>query len=164
MARSIRTRVNGRWKFVRHPTVRVGDNDSKIIAGWTKVAGEWRQFWPPHFPAAVVVIGAGGGTGGNGQLAGYTGNPGHQVTGVMGIGVDQTLTISIGSRGYDGGSGGGSVGGQGGIGDFGSSGGSGASANSQGSGGGGGAASVIAVNGQIIVVAAGGAGGGGGNA
>ena len=100
---------------MRRPSVMVDGVDTKILAGWTKIAGVWRQFWPPQLPAAVVAIGAGGGKGGDDRIGGYRGNPGHQITTYIPIGTDQEIEVGIGGRGGDGYSGTGTGAGEPGI-------------------------------------------------
>ena len=95
MARAIYTQIRGRWYPVRFPSVQVQSVSKKITGGWTRVAGVWRQFWPPAFPATITMIGAGGGTGGSAQLPGYTGNPGHQINGGLGLSVADSVTVYI---------------------------------------------------------------------
>lgn len=165
MARGVFIAKDGRLRPWRRPSVIVNGADTKILAGWTKIDGEWRQFWPPQVPAGIVVIGAGGGNGGNDRLTGYSGQSGHKITGIIPLGADQIIDIGIGGRGGDGYTGTGIGAGLPGFGSANTGGGVGGNPGASGysgGGGGGGGASYISIDGVNIVVAAGGAGGGGG--
>lgn len=165
MSRGVFISKGGRLRPWRRPSVIVNGVDTKILAGWVKVNDVWRQFWPPQVPASIVVIGAGGGNGGNDRMAGYSGRSGHKITGIIPLGADQSIEIGIGGRGGDGYSGTGNGAGLPGFGGPVTGGGAGGNAGPSGwsgGGGGGGGASYINVDGVNIVVAAGGGGGGGG--
>jgi len=165
MARGVFIAIGGRLRPWRRPSVIVNGVDTKILAGWTKIDGDWRQFWPPQVAASIVVIGAGGGNGGNDRLTGYAGRSGHKITGIIPLGADQQIQIGIGGRGGDGYTGTGVGSGLPGFGDANTGGGPGGTPGASGwsgGGGGGGGATYISVEGVNIVVAAGGAGGGGG--
>ena len=165
MARGVFIAKDGRLRPWRRPSVIVNGVATKILAGWTRMDGVWRQFWPPQLPAVVIAIGAGGGNGGNDRLTGYTGRSGHKITGIIALGADQQIQIGIGGRGGDGYTGTGIGAGLPGFGGANAGGGIGGNPGASGwsgGGGGGGGASYISVEGTNIVVAAGGGGGGGG--
>lgn len=61
--RGIFQNQNGKWVAVAAPSVNESSSWTNIKAGYTNVAGQWKQFWPPNVTANILVIGGGGGGG-----------------------------------------------------------------------------------------------------
>ena len=113
----------------------------------------------------IDAQGAGGGGGGNDAALGYSGFPGHIVSGTISVNAGDVIQVYVGgggSGGFTGTSTGGGTGGYSPNGYDGGRGGNAGNAGFSGGGGGGGGATVIVKNGTTILVAAGGGGGGGG--